>query len=485
MDFTMTNEKGEGISFLRIPYDMDIDIGNTNDYVLNVSLSEWQAAGYKTGCRFFVPGTEYGGIIQNIQTEEGSDAMTVSGDIWRGMLAKKIIEPPAGQDYRKVSGEANAILKSLIDGQFGNLFKVSDVNSGITVKTYQFDRYTDMLTGIVKMLMSANARLQIKYIQGPPNGVGHVEVGAVRIKELNEEYSQDTKVSFSTKDVQNGINHLICLGKGELKDRQVVHLYADGKGNISQTQTFTGLSERTSTYDYSSAETLDDLIKGGTERLKELINYKQFDMTVDEAVADIGDIVGGREYTTGFLIKQQITQKILRASNDSWSVEFKVGGSIKSSQPIGGGGVDYGAQIDSVDAAVKALDKSNTEAHNALLDKDIKLQEQINALSTHLIPYFGNASEKDTLQRLIEKIFEWAKNNNTAFVPFKFKCNPTYSPMNATVWGKGYVTIQNFTFAYTEIGSIVFHCQSGSFIGKIVAENNAPSIRWSSNLCPV
>ncbi len=65
MDFMMTNEKGEETSFLRIPYDMDIDIGNTNDYVLNVSLSEWQAAGYKTGCRFFVPGTEYGGIIQN------------------------------------------------------------------------------------------------------------------------------------------------------------------------------------------------------------------------------------------------------------------------------------------------------------------------------------------------------------------------------------------------------------------------------------
>lgn len=179
---------------------------------------------------------------------------------------------------------------------------------------------------------------------------------------MNEEYSQDTKVSFSTKDVQNGINHLICLGKGELKDRQVVHLYSDEKGNISQTQTFTGLSERTSTYDYSSAETLDDLIKGGTERLKELINYKQFDMTVDETVADIGDIVGGREYTTGFLIKQQITQKILRASNDSWSVEFKVGGSIKSSQPIGGGGVDYGVQI------------------NDLSEKYLELQEQINTL---------------------------------------------------------------------------------------------------------
>lgn len=329
MDFIMANEKGEEISFLRIPYDMDIDIGNTNDYVLNVSLSEWQASGYKTGYQFFIPGTEYGGIIQNIQTEGGSDAATISGDIWRGMLAKKIIEPPAGQDYKTVSGEANAILKSLLSGQFGSLFKVSGADSGITVKIYQFEHYTDMLTGITKMLATSGARIQIQYIQGPPQGVGYVEVGAVKIKELNEEYSQDTKVSFSTKDIRNGINHLICLGRGDLKDRQVIHLYADKDGNISQNKTFIGLDERVAVYDYGSAETLEDLIKGGTERLKGLMSYKQFDMTINEVVADVGDIVGGREYTTGFLIKQQITQKILRASNDSWSVEFKVGGSIK------------------------------------------------------------------------------------------------------------------------------------------------------------
>lgn len=329
MDFIMANEKGEEISSLRIPYDFDIDIGSTNDYALTLSLKDWQSAGYKTGYQFFIPGTEYGGIIQNIQTEEGSDTATITGDIWRGMLTKKIIEPPAGQDYETVSGEANAILRSLFSGQFGSVFKVSAVDSGITVKAYQFDRYTDMLTGITKMLMTANARLQITYVQGPPRGVGYVEVGAAKIKELNEEYSQDTKVSFATKDIRNGINHLICLGRGDLKDRQVIHLYADENGTIGQNKTFTGLDERTAVYDYGSAETPEELIRGGTERLKGLMSYKQFEMTINGAVADVGDIVGGREYTTGFLIKQQITQKILRASNDSWSVEFKVGGAQK------------------------------------------------------------------------------------------------------------------------------------------------------------
>jgi hypothetical protein len=34
----------------------------------------------------------------------------------------------------------------------------------------------------------------------------------------------------------SGVNHLICLGSGELQNRIVVHLYVDADGNISQTQ---------------------------------------------------------------------------------------------------------------------------------------------------------------------------------------------------------------------------------------------------------
>lgn len=105
MDFTMTNEKGEGISFLRIPYDMDIDIGNTNDYELNVSLSEWQAAGYKAGCRFFVP---WHRIWRNYPkySDGGRQPMpmTVSGDIWRGSLRKKSLSRRPGPRLQKSVG---------------------------------------------------------------------------------------------------------------------------------------------------------------------------------------------------------------------------------------------------------------------------------------------------------------------------------------------------------------------------------------------
>lgn len=207
------------------------------------------------------------------------------------------------------------------------------------------------------MLSTAGARLQITYVRGKPGKPGVVELSAVPVQDLSDslEYSQDNKVSFLTKDVGNGINHLICLGRGELKDREVLHLYADASGNISETQSLFGEEERAATYDYGSVESTEELRKGGEERLRELMSYKEFSMTVEESTADIGDIVGGREFTTGFLIKQPITQKILRAGNDSWDVEFKVGGSQKNTLNIGGGGTDYGIQIKDLQDAVAAL----------------------------------------------------------------------------------------------------------------------------------
>ena len=38
------------------------------------------------------------------------------------MLEKKIIRPPGGQDYKKVSGELNTVLDGLITDCFGDYF---------------------------------------------------------------------------------------------------------------------------------------------------------------------------------------------------------------------------------------------------------------------------------------------------------------------------------------------------------------------------
>lgn len=329
MELIIANQDGEELGYLSMSLEADMDVGGTNDYVLNVGLSEWPISHYGYGCRIFVPNTEYGGIIQGMEVNPDADSLTLSGDLWRGMLSKKVIEPPDGQDYRIVSGEANAIIKSLTDGLFGDLFIVPHASSGIQINNYQFDRYTDMLTGLTKMLATADARLNIAYRRGEPGGKGYVGLSAVPIINYseNEEFSEDSNIHFVPKDVRNGINHLICLGQGELKDRQVLHLYVQKDGSIGNEKYYTGLDERTAVYDFGSAISIDELKTGGIDRLKELQDYKRFNMTVEQSVAEIGDIVGGKEFITGFVVQQPVTQKIIKIVNDEATIEYRVQGS--------------------------------------------------------------------------------------------------------------------------------------------------------------
>lgn len=339
MDLIIADAAGYELGSLDINKEIDMDIGDTNDYTMTVALSDWQTLGYELGYRMYIPDTEYGGIIQNMELSVTSDTATLSGDTWRGMLAKKIIEPSPGLAYRTVSGDANRIISELLDGLFGGLFVVPKTDSGIRIEGYSFDRYTDLLSGLTKMLYIAGARLRITSSGGPSGGAGHVEICAAPIVNYSDtdEYSEDSNISFVTSDIRNGINHLICLGKGELQAREVLHLYVQADGSIGSSQYYTGLEERVAVYDYGNAESLTELMKGGKERLRELQDYLQFDMTIDDIVAEIGDIVGGREYRTGFLIQQQITQKIITMSNDELTIEYKVGGSVKTAQVIGGG----------------------------------------------------------------------------------------------------------------------------------------------------
>lgn len=218
---------------------------------------------------------EIGGRIQCIKSSTQSKQVQVSGYTWRGLLAKKIVEPDAGTDYKVVSGEANTVLAGLIEPRFGGFFVVSGEDSGISIGVYQFKRYAALLEGVVDMLYRVGARLDIRYRRGTyARGEyvpGAVVVRAVPIVDYSNEieYSQDGKIDFVAKDYRMGVNHLICLGQGELKDRQVVHLYMDSAGNISTTQSLFGIDEITEVYDYSSAESAEELVKGGTDRLRE------------------------------------------------------------------------------------------------------------------------------------------------------------------------------------------------------------------------
>ena len=320
MDMILATADGQEIQV--VDYDFDLDLGGTNDFQINATYASWSDQ-IQIGRKVYIPGTEYGGIIKSITSATETGAIALKGYTWRGYLGKRIIRPSSGHDYYTATGELNSVLSALINIPG---FVVSSVNTGITVN-YQFERYCTVLDGLEKMLRSVGFRLDIKYVQTVSGG--YVSVQAVKAGLFGDsvEYSQDSMINFNSSDNQMGVNHLICLGKGELKDRLVVDLYADRNGNISQTQTITGIDEIVETYDNGGAEE-ETLIEGGTQRLKEKLSKKTFTAQIKKVDSElyIGDIVTGQDYITGNKVMKPIIQKIVKRSNGAVSIDYKIEG---------------------------------------------------------------------------------------------------------------------------------------------------------------
>lgn len=134
------------------------------------------------------------------------------------------------------------------------LFEADSTDSQITIKSYQMDRYIGGYTGIRKMLKAAKAKLKMIYKSGK------VQISAVPLVDYSQDEEWDsTQISAQISKNDFPTNHVICLGKGDLRDRKVIHLYQDAKGNVSKTQTYYGVEEVTEIYDNANTESEDEL----------------------------------------------------------------------------------------------------------------------------------------------------------------------------------------------------------------------------------
>lgn len=324
MDLILATKDGNDICSL-VYTKSDFSIGNTNDFEITISLADWNS-NIKFGCRVYAPKSEIGGIIGGIKTDTATDTITLTGYTWRGLLKKKVISPPANEAYKKVSGDLNDILSQIIGNNFNDIIRAKQSKSGISI-TYQFDRYTDMLSGFSKMLLQKNYKLKIEYIQQEQGAAGFVEVSAVPIFDYSKkiELSQDSQVNFISEQVSNACNHLIALGKGELTDREVIHLYADRNGVVSNVQTFFGIDEVCETYENVNSENLkEDASKEFDNRIaKSTFKMDIASLGID---VDIGDIVGGRDYITGISAKKPLYEKIITTENGLTSIQYNLEG---------------------------------------------------------------------------------------------------------------------------------------------------------------
>ena len=301
-------------------FEADFDITTdldyvTNDFEIKMSLpssdEELFFSENKIKTIVYVEGTEYGGEITGSIIDTDEKTITYTGRTWRGTLSQWIIEPPAGQDYRVVSGNLATILRQL---PLSSYLDVADTT--YTTGTFQFDRYITSFEGITKLLTHADAslRIGIEFHEGDEyTGIATITIQPTRdatgMIEVSQDYNDNIKLRIQRD--HNTPKHLICLGQGELKNREVIHLYADENWNIVQTA-IPG-AYPTEIYDFSSTTAL---LSDGMKRYKELIDgHELIDVAIKDLDIRLGDIISARDRLTNENVTAEITNIIWRCTD--------------------------------------------------------------------------------------------------------------------------------------------------------------------------
>lgn len=320
MDLIYMNTLKEDVGVI-LDYELDLAFGkDENNFELCIQA---EAHCCEAGYYLYIEGTEYGGVIDGIKSDTETKEVTYLGRTWQGLLNSKIIQPDAGMAYLIVSGEANNVISSLLSRlSLAGLFEASTDNSGLTISGYKMNRYIAGYDGIIKMLKTVNATLRFTFQNGK------VILSAVPKHDYtqDEEFNSD-QVSFRVKKDYKSVNHLICLGSGELENRTVIHLYADKNGKISNVQSEFGVDEYADVYDYSSVESVEELESSGREKLKELWAQDELSIDFDDTsdAYGLGDIVGAYDNVTKISVAAEIVKKIVTIKNGQITISYEVG----------------------------------------------------------------------------------------------------------------------------------------------------------------
>lgn len=340
MNVAYTNDSLSAVGFISF-VGFDTSIGDSGNQV-QLKLHSDQKTELAKGSLIWSPGTEYGGIVQDIQSKietDGQRYVYYSGPSWSGRLSQRIVCPPSGKDHYTLDGEANEELNAFMEYLgLDYLFQAPEVNSGITLDT-DLDRFADGYSALRKAAAENDCRLSMKY----DNTAKKVIIQFVP-RETHGNYTSDNSPISVT--VGSPVNHLVCAGTGELQNRIVVHLYIDKNGNVSQKQYYKGADEISTLYENTSADK-DKLIEEGTKKLLEYQEVNQVEISVEDGSEDLyplDDVIVGFDPVTGIKASSTIAKKVVSVDYqgfESYRYEAAEAGSTSGSTlstEVSGGG---------------------------------------------------------------------------------------------------------------------------------------------------
>lgn len=298
-----------------------------NDFEL--TIDDALAPNISQGWYFWLDGGDVGGRIvdRRVSVAGGMSTTTWIGQSWTGMLAAKILQPDANQDYLTVSGKLPDILKNLLKRiGLDTVFTVDSSDASILSNwMFQNPRYVDAYTGLRTLLASCGRRLDFK-VSG-----NKILLGIVPVQTITNTIDSDL-VDFKAETNRRAVNHLIGLGSQELKNRLVVNYFADATGVVSQTQTLVGADEVCATYDYSNAD-LSTLQSETKKHLQELQTGGSVEVTLSDEVGDglrVDDKIVAADQSSGVNVTAVVTKRIVKIDSGILTSTFEVGLPVQS-----------------------------------------------------------------------------------------------------------------------------------------------------------
>lgn len=298
-----------------------------NDFEL--TIDDPDAPEIERGWYFWIDGSDVGGRIvdRRVSVAGGMSTTAWIGQSWTGMLAAKILQPDANQDYLTVSGKLPDILKNILKRiGLDTVFTVDSSDASILSNwMFQNPRYVDAYTGLRTLLASCGRRLDFK-----ASG-NKILLGIVPVQTVANTIDSDL-VDFKAETNRRAVNHLIGLGSQELKNRLVVNYFADATGVVSQTQTLFGADEVCATYDYSNAD-LSTLQSETKKHLQELQTGGSVEVTLSDEVGDglrVDDKIVAADQSSGVNVTAVVTKRIVKIDSGILTSTFEVGLPVQS-----------------------------------------------------------------------------------------------------------------------------------------------------------
>lgn len=315
MDLIYADKNKMDIGVLK-DYRLDLAYGSDeNDFELTVPMSNNVC---EEDFYIYIEGTEYGGIIDSIEVNTKDKKIKYKGRTFHGILDKKIVCPDSGSNYYEITDELNEGIRKVINRSgLGDLFQASTDSCPSTVWLFRYDHaYTELRA----MCESSNYKLKLNYQNGK------VLIGAIPSEVYDDDSGLDSdRISFDIQQTFNSVNHLVCLGTGQMSERTVVHLYVDQNGNIGTTQYYRNAEEITEVFDYPNAESVSELTKQGKKKLQEY-NTNSIEMSLGEGYEfDVGDIITVTDVVTGVTVTRKISKKIVTIDSSVLKVNYEVG----------------------------------------------------------------------------------------------------------------------------------------------------------------